>query len=102
LFICSDEVAVAGSVVYVLGGYVPEFYGSSKGGNCSEVLPKLSDRAAMGLFISQGGLCKNVRNGPVFFSSLAGTRGSSGARVYEFAHLQLGFVPLDNELRGFI
>jgi hypothetical protein len=50
LFICSDKVAITGSVVYVLGGYVPEFYGSSKGGNCSEVLPKLSDGAATGLF----------------------------------------------------
>jgi hypothetical protein len=101
LFICSDEVTVVGSVVYVLGGYVLEFYRSSKGGNCSRCCPNYRMEQPH-VCLSRRGSLQNRPNGPAFFSSLAGTHGGSGARVYEFAHLQQGFVPWDNELRDLI
>jgi hypothetical protein len=95
-FICSDEVTIAGSVVYVL-----EFYRSSKGGNCSRCCQNYRMEQPH-VCLSRRGSLQNRPNGPVFFSSLAGTRGDIGERVYEFSHLQQGFAPWDNELRDFV
>jgi hypothetical protein len=40
--------------------------------------------------------------GPSSISTVAGTRGGSGATVYEFSHIQQGFVWRDNHFKGFV
>jgi hypothetical protein len=67
-FICSDEVAVAGSAVYVLGGSVVVL---QEGSELLEELAKLADGRGVGFALLPGGICKTIRNGPNCFSTVA-------------------------------
>jgi hypothetical protein len=99
-FICSDEVTVAGSIVYVLGGYVLEFYRSSKGGNCSRCCPNYRMEQHVFVYLV-GGLCKIVRMGPRSSPAWQG-HVAAAERVCMNLHIFNKVLPWDNELRDFV
>jgi hypothetical protein len=98
-FICSDEVAIAGSVVYVLGGSIVVL---QEGSELLEELAKLADGRGRVWSSRRGVFAKPSETSPTASPPWHGTRGDSGVALYEFAPPRQGFVWRDNDLKGFV
>jgi hypothetical protein len=94
-----DEVAVASSVVYVLGGSVIVLQKSLE---LLEELAKLADGWGRVCSSRRGVFAKPSETGPTASPPWHGTRGGSGVALYEFAPPRQGFVWRDNDLKGFV
>jgi hypothetical protein len=99
-FICSDEVVVADSVVYVLGGSAVVLQRDSW--ELLEELAKLADGQGR-VCSSRGGVfAKPSETSPTSSPLWHGTRGGSGGNLYEFALPQQDFIWRDNDLKDFV